>query len=170
MSFNSWKKIVGIRRFSSNMHRNVFFFFNLQGNCKISSVDASEALVSDSSFIVKYIRRSSKTIVHVRYSKGFRDKIARFFTAPLSRKTQRRLEHKDNQTSFINMTRKPQSHVNISNVSYIDQLQLHANGRKIVGQQLPTLLDVTCCVRLDTPVVVAWCRELLRKVWNRLKV
>ena len=62
------------------------------------------------------------------------------------------------------MTRKPQSHVNISNVSYIDQLQLHANGRKIVGQQLPTLLDVTCCVRLDTTVVVAWCRELLRKV------
>ena len=62
------------------------------------------------------------------------------------------------------MTRKPQSHVNISNVSYIDQLQLRANGRKIVGQQLPTLLDVTCCVRLDTTVVVAWCRELLRKV------
>ena len=90
------------------MHRNVFFS-NLQGNCKISSVDASEALVSDSSFIVKYIRRSTKTIVHVRYSKGFRDKIARFFTAPLSRKTQRRLEHKgggggghkDNHTSFI---------------------------------------------------------------------
>ena len=82
----------------------MFFFFNLQGNCKISSVDASEALVSDTSFIVKYIRRSSKTIVHVRDSKGFRDKIARFFTAPLSRKTQRRLEHKDNQTTFINMT------------------------------------------------------------------
>ena len=54
------------------------------------------------------------------------------------------------------MTRKPQSHVNISNVSYKDQLQLHANGRKIVEQQLATLLDVTCCVRLDTPVVVGW--------------
>ena len=25
-----------------------------------------------------------------------------------------------------------------------------ANGRKVVGQQLPTLLDVTCCVRLHT--------------------
>ena len=25
-----------------------------------------------------------------------------------------------------------------------------ANGRNIVGQQLPTLLDVTCCVRLHT--------------------
>ena len=26
----------------------------------------------------------------------------------------------------------------------------HANGRNIVGQQLPTLLDVTCCVHLHT--------------------
>ena len=26
----------------------------------------------------------------------------------------------------------------------------HANGRNIVGQQLPTLLDVKCCVRLHT--------------------
>ena len=26
--------------------------------------------------------------------------------------------------------------------------RLRANGRNIVGQQLPTLLDVTCCVRL----------------------
>lgn len=59
MSSDLKKKIE--RRFS---HRNDFF--NLQGNCKISSVDASEALVSDSSFVVKYIRRSGKTIVHVR--------------------------------------------------------------------------------------------------------
>ena len=36
----------------------------------------------------------------------------------------------------------------------------HANGRNIVGQQLPTLLDVTCCVRLHT---VANCCVLLRK-------
>ena len=42
-----------------------------------------------------------------------------------------------------------------------------ANGRRIVGQQFPTLLDVTCCVRLHTPLhVVACCWELLRKVWN----
>ena len=27
---------------------------------------------------------------------------------------------------------------------------VRANGRNIVGQQLPTLLDVTCCVRLHT--------------------
>ena len=47
------------------------------------------------------------------------------------------------------MTSKPRSHINMSNVSYIDQLQLHENGRKIVGQQLPTLMDATCCVRLD---------------------
>ena len=39
-----------------------------------------------------------------------------------------------------------------------------ANGRNIVGQQLPTLLDVTCCVRLYTLLhVVGCCRVLLRK-------
>ena len=32
-------------------------------------------------------------------------------------------------------------------------LGLRANGRKIVDQQLPTLLDVTCCVRLHTPLL-----------------
>ena len=44
------------------------------------------------------------------------------------------------------------------------------NGHKIVGQQLPTLLYVTCCVHLHTLVqlhVVACCWEFLRKVWNR---
>ena len=30
------------------------------------------------------------------------------------------------------------------------QVKHRANGRNIVGQQLPTLLDVTCCVRLHT--------------------
>ena len=35
-----------------------------------------------------------------------------------------------------------------------------ANGRIMVGQQLPTLLDVTCCVRLHTLLhVVACCWE-----------
>ena len=43
-----------------------------------------------------------------------------------------------------------------------------ANGRNIVGQQLPTLLDVTCCIRLHTLLhVVGCCCVLLRKVWNR---
>ena len=32
-----------------------------------------------------------------------------------------------------------------------------ANGRNIVGQQLPTLLDVTCCVRLYTLLHVVAC-------------
>ena len=31
------------------------------------------------------------------------------------------------------------------------------NGRNIVGQQLPTLLDVTCCVRLQTLLHVVGC-------------
>ena len=48
-------------------------------------------------------------------------------------------------------------------------LRLHANERSIGGQQLPTLLDVTCCVRLHTLLhtllhVVGCCCVLLRKV------
>ena len=47
-------------------------------------------------------------------------------------------------------------------------LKTLANGRIIVGQKLPTLLDVTCCVRLLTLLhVVACCWELLRRVLNR---
>ena len=37
-------------------------------------------------------------------------------------------------------------------------LKPHANGRNIVGQQRPTLLDITCCVRLHTHPVVGSCR------------
>ena len=36
-------------------------------------------------------------------------------------------------------------------------LRLRANGRNIVDQQLPTLLDVTCCVRLHTLLHVVGC-------------
>ena len=43
--------------------------------------------------------------------------------------------------------------------------RLRANGRNIVDQQLPTLSDVTCCVRLHTLLhVVECCCVLLRKV------
>ena len=42
-----------------------------------------------------------------------------------------------------------------------------ANGPNIVGQQLLTLLDVTCCVRLHTLLhVVGCCWMLLRRVWT----
>ena len=45
---------------------------------------------------------------------------------------------------------------------------LRANGPNVVCQQLPTLLDVTCCVGLYTLLhVVACCWKVLRKVWNR---
>ena len=44
-------------------------------------------------------------------------------------------------------------------------VRLHANRRNIVDQQLPTLLDVTCCVRLHTLLhVVGCCCVLMRKV------
>ena len=43
--------------------------------------------------------------------------------------------------------------------------RLRANGRNIVDQQLPTSLDVTCCVRLHTLLYgVGCCCVLLRKV------
>ena len=44
-------------------------------------------------------------------------------------------------------------------------LKPQANACNIVGQQLPTLLDFTECIRLHTLLqVVACCWELLRKV------
>ena len=50
-------------------------------------------------------------------------------------------------------------------ISSIRRVKPHANGRNTVGQQLPTLLDVTFSVRLQTLWhVVACCWELLRKV------
>ena len=36
-------------------------------------------------------------------------------------------------------------------------IRLRANGRNIVHRQLPTLLDVTCCVRLHTLLHVVGC-------------
>ena len=42
-------------------------------------------------------------------------------------------------------------------ISLIGFLKPRANGRNIVGQQLPTLLDVTCCVRLHTLLHVVGC-------------
>ena len=45
------------------------------------------------------------------------------------------------------------------------QLKSRANGRNIVGQQLVTLLDVTCCVRLHTLLhVVGSCRAKFENV------
>ena len=44
-------------------------------------------------------------------------------------------------------------------------LKPRANGRNVVGLQLPILLEVTCCVRLHTLLhVVGCCCMLLRKV------
>ena len=40
-------------------------------------------------------------------------------------------------------------HLGLVGISF-QILKPRANGRNIVGQQLPTLLDVTCCVRLHT--------------------
>ena len=52
----------------------------------------------------------------------------------------------------------------------LSSLKPRTNGRNIVGQQLPAMLDVTCCVRFHTLLHVVACYwEFLRKVWNRLQ-
>ena len=52
-----------------------------------------------------------------------------------------------------------------SHYLYSNWLSLRATGLNIVGQQLPTLLDITCCVRLHTLLhVIGCCCVLLRKV------
>ena len=49
-------------------------------------------------------------------------------------------------------------------------LKPHANGRNIAGQQLPALLDVTCCVRMQTMLnIVVCCCVLLGVVPQSLK-
>ena len=45
--------------------------------------------------------------------RGLRVKTAVFFTTPLSRNTQERFEHKEHQTKYTKMTRKPRSNVRI---------------------------------------------------------
>ena len=37
----------------------------------------------------------------------------KLFTTPFSRNSQKKLKHKENQTKYTNMTRKPRSHVRI---------------------------------------------------------
>ena len=53
----------------------------------------------------------------------------------------------------------------IMRIILLHNIRLRANERNIVDQQLPALLDVTCCVRLRTLLhVVGCCCVLLRKV------
>ena len=60
------------------------------------------------------------------------------------------------RTSFI----KPE-------LSSLWELKPLANGRNIVGQQLSTLLDVTCCVRLHTLLHVVAQRLKLVKLFSQ---
>ena len=66
---------------------------------------------------------------------------------------------------YVPNTPLTQALIPLSNNELSVRIKLRANGRNIVGQQLPTLLDVTCCVRLHTLLhVVGCCCVLLRKV------
>ena len=53
--------------------------------------------------------------------------------------------------SLVNTT------LSMTTESTVSSLRPRANGRNIVGQQLPTLLDVRCCVRLHTLLHVVGC-------------
>ena len=67
--------------------------------------------------------------------------------------------------SYVPNTPLTQALIPLSNNELSVRIKPRANGRNIVGQQLPTLLDVTCCVRLHTLLhVVGCCCVLLRKV------
>ena len=63
-------------------------------------------------------------IAHPRYTKiltclrGFRVKIGNFHDSIVSKFSEKRLEHKENQTKYRKMTRKPQSHVRILKCKY----------------------------------------------------
>ena len=48
-----------------------------------------------------------------------------------------------------------------TNTQDLRRVKPRANGRNIVGQQLPTLSDVTCCDRLHTLL------HVVAKVWSR---
>jgi len=45
----------------------------------------------------------------------------------------------------------------------------HANGRNFVGQQLPTLLAVTCCIRLHGFLLFRDRRSVAQQCWIRLR-
>ena len=67
--------------------------------------------------------------------------------------------------SYVPNTPLTQALIPLSNNELSVRIKPRANGRNIVGQQIPTLLDVTCCVRLHTLLhVVGCCCVLLRKV------
>ena len=67
--------------------------------------------------------------------------------------------------SYVPNTPLTQALIPLSNNELSVRIKPRANGRNIVGQQLPTLLDVTRCVRLHTLLhVVGCCCVLLRKV------
>ena len=59
--------------------------------------------------------------------------------------------------SFTNWDSRMRIDLAVRSVLHYQPLRLRANGHNIVGQQLPTLLDVTCCVCLHTLLHVVGC-------------
>ena len=72
----------------------------------------------------------------------------KFFTTPLSRNSQKRLKHKENQNRYRKMTRKPRSHVRI--LIY----RTRAIGRRhLYGQKcfLPTVKQIRRKLQIPLP-------------------
>ena len=94
--------------------------------------------------------------------------MAKFYQHIYSNLTLTEILHWHAAIPLNNRKWKENNHENENKNNRVQSLKPRANGRNIVGHQLPTLLDVTCCVRLHTLLhVVGCCCVLLRKVWNR---
>ena len=95
---------------------------------------------------------SSMVLVHVSWSELIHRQFFFFF-------------HFRSKTCHVRSWYIPKNKFNTF-VNY-EVLKTWANGHKIVGQPLPTLLDVTFCVRVHTLLhFVAFCWELFRLVEN----
>ena len=100
----------------------------------------------------------------------------KFFTPPLSRKSQKRLEHKENQTKYRKMTRKPWSHVTIFNISNVGYWSFNNDCNKHINLLRPVIPKVmsifvlipSALKRYRTPLwYLNW--SSWTKTWNEKK-
>ena len=83
------------------------------------------------------------------FTSSIKSEIGNFQVVVVQRR-QRNVQKKqrDARAKLLFCQSKPTAFLPLLLTSPLSLLKLCANGRKIVSQQLPTLLDVTCCVRL----------------------
>ena len=111
------------------------------------------------------------TIVYVRYIKiltllrGFRVKIAIFFTTPLSLNSQKRLEHKEKETKYRKNEQKPRSHVRIDILKYIERGLMSKVENGVLKRYLKYLPSDKFKIRRI--FLVQKCRMLSEKISRR---